>query len=180
MDQLFVRIGHGPLLTRRDLPFPANAVFNPGVTEIDGEVVLLLGRATTTDFVSATRLGVVLPPTNKDATIFREQITDNWVLLHRPVTGGQEHIWYSCSESDLFHWCKPGILMPEGGEPWWDSLKIGCGVPPIRTEQGWLQSQFSRRFHDWTSPPWLPIGRTSATCWPMARTANSANSSDAP
>ena len=66
---------------------------------------------------------------------------------------------------------------------WWTVVgqpKIGCGVPPIRTEQGWLQSQFSRRFHDWTSPPWLPIGRTSATCWPMARTANSANSSDAP
>ena len=207
MDQLFVRIGHGPLLTRRDLPFPANAVFNPGVTEIDGEVVLLLriedtqglsqirvarssngvdswriadqpilepdlqdspyeewgcedarvtqigpsewliaycafsrygpsaGLATTKDFVSATRLGVVLPPTNKDATIFPEQISGNWVLLHRPVTGGQEHIWYSRSESDLLHWCKPGILMPEGGGPWWDSLKIGCGVPPIKTEQ---------------------------------------------
>jgi len=210
MEQPFVRIGQGPILTRRDLPFTANAVFNPGVAEMDGEVVLLLriedrqglshvrvarssngvdawkiadepilqpdqpdqpyeewgcedarvtqigdrewliaycafsrygpavALATTTDFVSAKRLGIVLPPTNKDATVFPEQVEGNWILLHRPVTGGGEHIWYARSETDFFHWCEHGILMSEGGGPWWDGLKIGCGVPPIKTEHGWL------------------------------------------
>lgn len=38
----FKRVGDKPLLTAQDLPIAANSVFNPGVTEVDGEVVLLL------------------------------------------------------------------------------------------------------------------------------------------
>jgi predicted GH43/DUF377 family glycosyl hydrolase len=37
-----VRQGSGPLMTAEDVPCEANAVLNPGVAEIDGEVVLLL------------------------------------------------------------------------------------------------------------------------------------------
>ena len=135
-------MAQGPLLTPDDLPFKANGVLNPGVAEIDGEVVLLLriedrqglshirvarsrngvdcwriaerpllepdlpaypleewgcedtrvtqtgprewiiaytaysrygpavALASTSDFETATRLGVMLPPTNKDAAVF--------------------------------------------------------------------------------------------------------------
>jgi beta-1,4-mannooligosaccharide/beta-1,4-mannosyl-N-acetylglucosamine phosphorylase len=41
-SQLFERCKDGPILTPKDLPFSANAVFNPGVVEVDGEIVLLL------------------------------------------------------------------------------------------------------------------------------------------
>jgi predicted GH43/DUF377 family glycosyl hydrolase len=37
-----VRQGKGPLITVDDLPCEANAVLNPGVAEVDGEVLLLL------------------------------------------------------------------------------------------------------------------------------------------
>lgn len=85
-----------------------------------------------------TRLGVVLSPMNKDATVFPRQFDGLWLLLHRPVTGGQEHIWYACSPHDLSHWSLPGILLPERGGPWWDGLRIGVGAPPIETDEGWL------------------------------------------
>jgi beta-1,4-mannooligosaccharide/beta-1,4-mannosyl-N-acetylglucosamine phosphorylase len=94
--------------------------------------------ATTSDFVEVNRLGAVLSPLNKDAAVFPERIGDRWIMLHRPVAGGQEHIWYVWAHSDLVHWSLPGVVIPERGGPWWDGLKIGVGAPPIRTEDGWL------------------------------------------
>ena len=42
MKAVFKRRRENPILTPLDLPFPAAAVLNPGVTEQDGQVVLLL------------------------------------------------------------------------------------------------------------------------------------------
>lgn len=42
MYELFRRHEGNPLITFRELPYPANTVFNPGVTEVNGEVLLLL------------------------------------------------------------------------------------------------------------------------------------------
>lgn len=42
MDSIFTRCQSNPILTTEDLPFSAQAVFNPGVTQQDGNVVLLL------------------------------------------------------------------------------------------------------------------------------------------
>lgn len=94
--------------------------------------------AMTSDFERVERLGLVLPPNNKDAALFPEQFGGWWILLHRPVTGGQEHIWYACADHDLNHWSDPGVLLPERGGPWWDGLRIGVGAQPIATEEGWL------------------------------------------
>ena len=41
MKDLFVREARNPLLTAEDVPFAANSIFNPGVAEYDGHVVLL-------------------------------------------------------------------------------------------------------------------------------------------
>lgn len=94
--------------------------------------------AMTEDFESVARLGILMPPSNKDATVFPVQIDGRWLLLHRPVTGGQEHIWYACSDHDFSHWSHPGVLLPERGGPWWDGLRIGGGAPPLATDEGWL------------------------------------------
>jgi predicted GH43/DUF377 family glycosyl hydrolase len=42
MSEVFRRCDCNPLITTVDLPFPAQAVFNPGVTEQDGRVLLLM------------------------------------------------------------------------------------------------------------------------------------------
>ncbi len=96
--------------------------------------------ATTEDFDTVNRLGVVLAPTNKDAVVLPRPFDGFWILFHRPVTGGGEHIWYACAHEygDMIHWSLPGVLMPETGGPWWDGLRIGVGAPPIETEEGWL------------------------------------------
>lgn len=39
---LFQRYEKNPILTPRDLPYPANAVFNPAATELNGETLLLV------------------------------------------------------------------------------------------------------------------------------------------
>ena len=208
---MFQRHESNPILTIRDLPMPADSVFNPGVAEVDGETLLLLrvedrrgfsslyaarsengvdgwriepkpllapgqmrwphdyeeygcedaritplpgpewvicytaysrfgpavAMARTRDFRSVERVGVILPPNNKDAVVLPERVGDLWVLLHRPVTGGQEHIWHAISE-DLVHWSRPGMLMEERGGPWWDGLRVGVGAMPIPTPEGWL------------------------------------------
>ncbi|MHB0912619.1 MAG: glycoside hydrolase family 130 protein [Armatimonadota bacterium] len=208
--EIFTRHPRNPILTPRDLPIKANAVLNPGVAEMDGEVVLLLrventqgisqvrvarspngvdswrvaerpllepdlpenpfeewgcedarltkigarlwiiaytaysrygpavALATTEDFETVDRLGIVLPPTNKDAAVIPEQVNGQWIMLHRPVTGGQEHIWHAHADRDLSHWSSPGVLLPERGGPWWDGLRVGVGAPPLRTDEGWL------------------------------------------
>ena len=94
--------------------------------------------ATTCDFVTVNRLGAVLSPLNKDAAVLPQQFNSGWIMLHRPVAGMQEHIWYILGHEDLVHWSLPGVVIPEQGGPWWDGLKVGVGAPPIRTEDGWL------------------------------------------
>jgi len=209
-EKPFVRSQYNPLLTPDNLPIVANSVLNPGVAEVDGEIVLLLrieekrgtsqirvarsangvdnwriegqpllvgdlpqypyeewgcedprvtqigprewliayvaysqygpavAIATTEDFDSVNRAGIVLAPSNKDAAVFPHQSDGQWVLLHRPVTGGAEEIWYALADRDFVHWSLPGILMPMRGGPWWDGRRIGVGGPPILTDMGWL------------------------------------------
>lgn len=94
--------------------------------------------AITHDFESVERLGVVLPPPNKDAAIFPQAFDDKWLMFHRPVTGSEEDIWYARSRGGLRDWSWSGLLMAQRGGPWWDGKRIGIGAPPIHTERGWL------------------------------------------
>jgi beta-1,2-mannobiose phosphorylase / 1,2-beta-oligomannan phosphorylase len=96
--------------------------------------------ATTEDFATVERYGVVRHPEDKNAALLPHRIDGRWVLLHRPKTefgGGHGEILLSRS-SDLISWSAPEqVLQPRAGA-WWDSLRIGIGPPPIRTEHGWL------------------------------------------
>jgi predicted GH43/DUF377 family glycosyl hydrolase len=96
--------------------------------------------ATTEDFVAVERYGIVRHPEDKNAALLPGRIDGRWVLLHRPKTefgGGHGEILLSRS-SDLVSWTSPEqVLQPRSGA-WWDSLRIGIGPPPIRTEHGWL------------------------------------------
>jgi predicted GH43/DUF377 family glycosyl hydrolase len=96
--------------------------------------------ATTEDFVTVERYGIVRQPEDKNAALLPYRIDGHWVLLHRPRTqfgGGHGEILLSRS-SDLVSWSAPEqVLQPRTGA-WWDSMRIGIGPPPIRTEHGWL------------------------------------------
>jgi predicted GH43/DUF377 family glycosyl hydrolase len=96
--------------------------------------------ATTTDFRSVDRLGIVRQPEDKNAALLPYRIDGRWILFHRPKTqfgGGHGEILLSRS-NDLVNWSAPEqVLQPRAGA-WWDSLRIGLGPPPVRTEHGWL------------------------------------------
>jgi predicted GH43/DUF377 family glycosyl hydrolase len=96
--------------------------------------------ATTVDFKTVERYGIVRHPEDKNAALLPHRIDGRWVLLHRPKTefgGARGEILLSRS-ADLVSWSAPEqVLQPREGA-WWDSLRIGIGPPPLRTEHGWL------------------------------------------
>ncbi len=93
--------------------------------------------ATTKDFKSVSRLGMVIHPYNKDAALFPRKVGGRYLLLHRPTAGPLENIWLSESE-DLRHWGNPVCVLQEDQQPGWDSGKVGTGPTPIETPEGWL------------------------------------------
>lgn len=108
----------------------AYTAFGPG-----GPSVAL---ATTQDFRSVKRLGMVCPPEDKNASLLPRRIDGDFVMFHRPATaGGRADVWVSRS-TDLLSWQAPEPVFGarEGG--WWDSARIGMGPPPLETPEGWL------------------------------------------
>jgi predicted GH43/DUF377 family glycosyl hydrolase len=97
-----------------------------------------VGCIETRDWLSFRRLGMIIPPHNKDCAIFEEMVGGRHLCFHRPsgVGLGGNFIWLA-SSPDLRHWgdhrclarTRPGM---------WDGERIGAGAAPIRTAKGWL------------------------------------------
>jgi predicted GH43/DUF377 family glycosyl hydrolase len=109
----------------------AYTAFGPG-----GPAVAL---ATTKDFVTVERLGVVCPPEDKNASLLPRRVDGKFVMFHRPVavTGGRADVWVSRS-ADLLSWSAPEPVFGARPGGWWDSARIGVGPPPLETPEGWL------------------------------------------
>lgn len=98
----------------------------------------LVSLACTRDFKKFDRKGIILPPENKDVSLFPVRFNGQWAMLHRPVTGSSgAHIWISFSP-DMTHWGNHQLLIPARDGAWWDAGKIGASPPPVLTEKGWL------------------------------------------
>lgn len=96
----------------------------------------LVSLILTEDFKNFERFGALVPPEDKDASLFPRLIKGRYALIHRPIIRGEAHIWISFSP-DLIHWGEHQILIsPRPG--WWDSNRVGLGPPPVETEEGWL------------------------------------------
>lgn len=94
--------------------------------------------ALTKDFHEFDRIGNVMPPEDKDATLLPYRIDGRWAMVHRPVSGGgPAHIWLSYSP-DLKHWGDHKVILRARRGAWWDANKIGLSPPLIETEDGWL------------------------------------------
>jgi predicted GH43/DUF377 family glycosyl hydrolase len=94
--------------------------------------------ATTRDFTSVRRLGVVRAPEDMNAALLPRRVGGDFIMFHRPVSviGGRPGVWLSRS-TDLRGWAAPEpVFGPRPG--WWDSARVGIGPPPIETPEGWL------------------------------------------
>ena len=95
--------------------------------------------ASTADFISFQRHGVIFPLENKDVVLFPEQIDGEYIALHRPFGGTPftaPEMWIAHSP-DLIHWGQHRVVF--GGEHGWGAGRIGAGAPPIRIDGGWLE-----------------------------------------
>jgi predicted GH43/DUF377 family glycosyl hydrolase len=98
-----------------------------------------LSLATTKDFTSVERLGMVRAPEDKNGGLLPRRINGDFILLHRPVSAltRRSDIWLSRSK-DLHSWAPPEPVLAARQGGWWDSARIGIGPPPIETPEGWL------------------------------------------
>ena len=98
-----------------------------------GPVVSL---AITKNFKAFARLGVLLPPEDKDACLFPCRFRGRFALIHRPIVRGEAHIWISFSP-DLKHWGDHRALI-KTRSAYWDCHRVGLGCQPIETPEGWI------------------------------------------
>ena len=130
-------------------PYEAFGCEDPRITQFDGVYTITytavsadgvaVAMASTRDFVTYRRHGLIFPPTQKDVCLFPEKVGGRYVCRHRP--GGTEFnppsIWTATSP-DLIYWGDHHVtLVPR--EASWESARVGCGAPPIRTPEGWLE-----------------------------------------
>jgi len=124
-------------------------VEDPRATVIDGETYFTYvavsrhgpatALASTRDFKTFRRHGVIFCPDNKDVVLWPEKISDRYFALHRPSISAsltRPEIWLA-SSADLVHW--GGHRFLHGGTQDWETGRVGAGAPPIRTPAGWLE-----------------------------------------
>jgi len=120
------RVTYVPELEQYAVAYTSFARGGPGVS-----------LALTRDFSSFERLGVIMPPEDKDAALLPRKINGYWAMIHRPVTPTGAHMWISYSP-DLRHWGNHKVMLEARRGGWWDANKIGLCSPPIETSKGWL------------------------------------------
>ncbi len=135
-----------------DFPEEKYGIEDPRIVKLESENIYavvytsfsesgpLVSLATTDDFKTFRRYGVIMPPDDKDASLFPRRFNGRWALLHRPSPSSYllgAHIWISYSP-DLKHWGDSSILLPARKGSWWDAYKVGLGPQPIETPEGWL------------------------------------------
>ncbi|MEN6333256.1 MAG: glycoside hydrolase family 130 protein, partial [Phycisphaerales bacterium] len=122
---------------------------DPRVTTIDGvHYVAYVGvspvgvttcLASTRDFESFDRLGVIFHPDNKDVTLFPATVAGRYYALHRPHSSLflRNDIWLAESP-DLLCWGNHRHLVGTR-DGMWDETRIGAGAAPFRIDEGWVE-----------------------------------------
>ncbi len=147
-DGIRFRVADAPAIQAAN-EYETFGVEDPRITQIDGVyyidyvAVSPLGvttcLASTRDFKSFERLGVIFNPDNKDVVLFPAAIAGQYYALHRPHSSlfRRNDIWLAESP-DLVRWGNHRCLMGTR-DGMWDEIRIGAGAPPLRLEEGWLE-----------------------------------------
>ncbi|GAC1646895.1 MAG: glycoside hydrolase family 130 protein [Gemmatimonadaceae bacterium] len=133
-------------------PLESYGIEDPRITRLDGtywinytavsEHGIATALASTKDFHTFQRHGIIFPPPNRDVTVFPERIGGRYAALHRPMPAGlgEPSIWLSTSP-DLMTW---GAHQPVAAARayGWDDGKVGGGAVPFKVhfngKEGWL------------------------------------------
>ena len=115
-----------------------DGVYNLTYTQVS-ESGVGVGLMQTIDWQNFERVGMILPPHNKDCALFEEKISNKYYCFHRPsgIALGGNFIWIA-SSPDLIHWGNHHCII-KTREGTWDSARVGAGAAPIKTDKGWLE-----------------------------------------
>jgi len=124
-----------------------NGIEDPRLTTLEGTHYVMytavsryghyIALASTEDFHTFNRIGIISGPGNKDGVLFPEKINGLYARLDRPFGNGVGSIWISYSP-DLVNWGESEIVFSPRPR-YWDSYRIGASCPPIKTDRGWLE-----------------------------------------
>ncbi len=101
--------------------------------------------ASTTDFKTLDRHGIIFCPENKDVVLLPERVNGEYVALHRPLGEmpfSRPEMWIARS-SDLVHWGNHQYFFAGAGD--WEDGRVGAGTPPLATPEGWLEIYHGNR-----------------------------------
>ncbi len=119
---------------------------DPRITLLDGtywisytavsQYGIATALASTRDFRTFERHGIIFPPPNRDVTIFPEPIGGRYAALHRPMPEGigEPAIWIGWSP-DLMAWGDHRPVASARSDHW-DDAKVGGGAVPFRVRVG--------------------------------------------
>ncbi len=96
--------------------------------------------ASTRDFRSFERRGVIFLPDHKDVVLFPGRVGGKFAALTRPMPHSFSHIvgiWIAFSD-DLLAWGgHEAVCLPRWER--WDELRTGASAVPFRVAEGWLE-----------------------------------------
>jgi predicted GH43/DUF377 family glycosyl hydrolase len=101
--------------------------------------------ASTTDFKTLDRHGIIFCPENKDVMLLPQRVSGQYVALHRPlgdIPFCRPEMWIARS-SNLTEWGEHRYLFGGAGE--WEDGRVGGGAPPIAVPNGWLEIYHGNR-----------------------------------
>jgi predicted GH43/DUF377 family glycosyl hydrolase len=95
--------------------------------------------ASTKDFTTFERHGIIFTPDNKDISIFPAKINGRYYALNRPASAEYKFrdIWISESP-DLIHWGNHKSLFSARPD-FWDNGRIGSSAVPFLCDAGWVE-----------------------------------------
>jgi predicted GH43/DUF377 family glycosyl hydrolase len=138
-----------------EMGYEAYGVEDPRITRLDNRYYITYvavsshgactALASTTDFQTYERHGIIFPAENKDVVLFPEKIEGEYWALHRPNPNthfSPPEMWTARS-LDLVRW---GQNLPfYGGTLAWEGGRVGAGAPPFRVQEGWLEIYHGNR-----------------------------------
>lgn len=129
-------------------PYESYGCEDARITPIDGvywiaytavsPMGVCVALASTVDFRTFNRHGIIFPTHNKDVAILPQKVAGLFVCRHRPYRTefNDAAIWTAYSP-DLLHWGSHQVTLSPQPDTWM-SNRVGAGAPPIRTDAGWL------------------------------------------
>jgi len=178
-DGIHFTVDEAPTMTSAN-EYEMFGIEDPRITLIDGtyyinfSCIANLGvttcLASTKDFTTFERHGVIFLPDNKDVEIFPEKIGGKYYALTRPDSRSykRREVWIADSP-DLLRWGSHRHLFGTRHDKW-DSGKVGGSAVPFLTDEGWLEIYHgSDKVHDRyclgavlldKNEPWKMLGRS--------------------